>query len=62
MLVETLLVMGLIDELRLFIAPDILGGGTKLFKGSKVSQQFELQSSKAYESGLVELRLQKTAH
>ncbi|MEY4410107.1 MAG: hypothetical protein RLZ99_580 [Actinomycetota bacterium] len=62
MLVDTLLVMGLIDELRLFIAPDILGGGVKLFKGSKVSQQFELQSSKAYKSGLVELRLQKSAH
>ncbi len=61
MLVDTLLVMGLLDEMRLFIAPDLLGGGTKLFKGSKVSQQFELQSSKSYESGLVELRLQKSA-
>ena len=61
MLVDTLLVMGLIDELRLFIAPDILGGGVKLFKGSKVSQQFELLSSRSYESGLVELRLQKTS-
>ena len=59
MLVDTLLMMGLIDELRLFIAPDILGDGIKFFKGSKIKQQFELQSSSAYKTGLVELRLEK---
>jgi riboflavin biosynthesis pyrimidine reductase len=51
--------MGLIDELRLFIAPDILGSGTKFFKGSKIKQQFQLLSSKSYSTGLVELRLEK---
>lgn len=61
MLVDNLLVMGLIDELRLFIAPDLLGGGIKLFKGSKIKQQFELQSSKAYKTGLVEMRLKRIA-
>lgn len=60
MLVDTMLSMGLIDEMRLFIAPDILGAGTKLFKGSKVRQQFELASSRSYNSGLVEMRLEKS--
>ena len=59
MLVDTMLTMGLVDEMRLFIAPDILGSGTKLFKGSKITQQFELVSSKPYKSGLVELRLKR---
>jgi riboflavin biosynthesis pyrimidine reductase len=59
MLADTLLMMGLIDELRLFIAPDILGSGTKFFKGSKIKQQFQLLSSKSYSTGLVELRLEK---
>jgi dihydrofolate reductase len=59
MLVDTLLVMGLIDELRLFIAPDILGSGTRLFKGSSIKAQFKLASSRSYSSGLVEMRLEK---
>lgn len=59
MLVDTLMVMGLIDELRLFIAPDILGSGTRLFKGSSIKAQFKLASSRSYSSGLVEMRLEK---
>ena len=59
MLVDTMLSMGLIDEMRLFIAPDILGAGTKLFKGSKARQQFKLAASRCYNSGLVEMRLEK---
>jgi dihydrofolate reductase len=59
MLVDTMLTMDLVDEMRLFIAPDILGSGTKLFKGSKISQQFKLASSRSYSSGLVEMRLEK---
>ncbi|QKJ25570.1 dihydrofolate reductase [Aquiluna borgnonia] len=59
MLVDTLLVMGLIDELRLFIAPDILSSGIRLFKGSTVREQFNLIQSKSYASGLTELRLEK---
>ena len=62
MLVDTMLTMGLIDEMRLFIAPDILGSGTKLFKGSKVRQQFKLASSPSYRSGLVEMRLEKSTN
>ena len=59
MLVDTLMVMGLIDELRLFIAPDILGSGTRLFKGSSIKAQFKLASSRSFSSGLVEMRLEK---
>jgi dihydrofolate reductase len=62
MLVDTLMVMGLIDELRLFIAPDILGSGTRLFKGSRIKQQFKLASSRSYGSGLVEMRLEKLSN
>jgi dihydrofolate reductase len=59
MLLDTLLVMGLVDELRLFLAPDLLGGGTKFFKGSKIKSQFSLIQSRQYDSGLMEMRLEK---
>lgn len=59
MLLDTMMVMGLVDELRLFLAPDLLGGGTKLFKGSKIKVQFKLSDTKHYDSGLVEMRLEK---
>jgi dihydrofolate reductase len=55
-LVDGLLVMGLLDELRLFVAPDILGSGVRLFKGSKIRSALKLSSIKQFESGLVELR------
>ena len=55
-LVDGLLVMGLLDELRLFVTPDLLGSGTRLFKGSKIKSALKLSSTKRYESGLVELR------
>ncbi len=62
MLVDTMLSMGLIDEMRLFIAPDILGAGTRLFKGSKVKHKFKLAASRSYNSGLVEMRLEKSTN
>ena len=55
-LVDGLLVMGLLDELRLFVTPDLLGAGTRLFKGSKFKGSLKLNSTRQYESGLVELR------
>ena len=55
-LVDGLMVMGLLDELRLFVTPDILGGGVRLFKGSKIKSSLKLISTKQFESGLVELR------
>jgi dihydrofolate reductase len=50
------MVMGLLDELRLFVTPDILGSGVRLFKGSKIRSALKLSSTKQFESGLVELR------
>jgi dihydrofolate reductase len=55
-LVDGLMVMGLLDELRLFVTPDTLGGGVRLFKGSKIKSSLKLISTKQFESGLVELR------
>lgn len=55
-LVDGLMVMGLLDELRLFITPDILGSGTRLFKGSKIRSSLQLLFTRSFESGLVELR------
>lgn len=57
-LVDGLLTMGLLDELRLFIVPTLLTAGTKLFKGSAFRGNLELNSTKPYKSGLVELRYQ----
>jgi dihydrofolate reductase len=55
-LVDGLMVMGLLDELRLFVAPDILGSGVRLFKGSRIRSALKLSSTEQFESGLVELR------
>lgn len=55
-LVDGLMVMGLLDELRLFVTPDILGSGVRLFKGSKIKSELKLHSTKQFDSGLVELR------
>ena len=55
-LVDGLMVMGLLDELRLFVTPDILGSGVRLFKGSRIKSSLSLISTKQFESGLVELR------
>lgn len=57
-LVDGMLVMGLLDELRLFVTPDLLGGGVKLFKGSSIKGALELVSNQSYKTGLVELRYQ----
>ena len=59
MLLDTMMVMALVDELRLFIAPELIRGGVRLFKGSKISSAYEAIDSKVYDSGLVEIRLQK---
>jgi dihydrofolate reductase len=48
---------GLIDELRIFVQPIILGTGTKALLGKKsISRALELQSSKEWEAGIIELR------
>lgn len=45
----------LIDELQLFIYPVMLGKGTRFFQGGYHHQQWALQQSQAYESGIVRL-------
>ena len=48
---------GLIDELRIFIQPIILGAGTKaLIADSDAPRALEFQSSKEWEAGIMELR------
>ena len=60
MLVKSLIDENLIDEMRLFIAPDVLGGGVQLFLDGK-PQGFELEFSKRFSTGLVEMRYKKTS-
>jgi len=50
---------GLIDELRVFIQPIILGEGTKaLVFDQNISRALELEFSKEHPAGIVELRYQ----
>jgi riboflavin biosynthesis pyrimidine reductase len=59
MLLDTMMVMGLVDQLRLFIAPELIRSGTRLFKGSNIQSEFQATASKHYASGLVEIHLEK---
>lgn len=61
MLLDTLLVMDVVDELRLFVAPELIQSGVRLFKGSKIQSRFEVQSSIKYASGLVQIHLTKAS-
>jgi dihydrofolate reductase len=47
---------GLIDEIRLFVMPILLGDGINLFQNVNPRQQLMLLSSSTYNSGVVELR------
>jgi dihydrofolate reductase len=54
-IVNQLLTEKLIDELILSIVPIAVGNGKRLFKDGRPEQEFELVSSKYYNSGLVQL-------
>ena len=54
MLCQRFLELGLVDEIKLTIAPVLLGGGLRLF-GSLTETRWELKNVVAYKNGFVEL-------
>ena len=54
-LVSSLLTMGLIDELRIFVQPIVLGKGLQLFRNLNERHKLKLMSSKVFKSGVVKL-------
>jgi dihydrofolate reductase len=55
MLSQHFLELGLVDEIRLTVAPVLLGDGLRLFGGSLPEQTWELKNVVAYKNGFVEL-------
>ena len=54
-LCESFLRLGLVDEIRLMIAPILLGDGLRLFGNSGFEQRWHLKDVVAYKNGFVEL-------
>lgn len=55
MLGQRFLELGLVDEIRLTIAPVLLGDGLRLFAGSLTERRWNLKNAVAYKNGFVEL-------
>jgi dihydrofolate reductase len=55
MLCQRFLELGLVDEIRLTIAPVLLGEGLRLFSGSRTKEKWNLKNVVAYKNGFVEL-------
>jgi dihydrofolate reductase len=55
MLCQRFLELGLVDEIRLTIAPVLLGEGLRLFGGSLTDERWNLKNVVAYKNGFVEL-------
>jgi dihydrofolate reductase len=55
MLSQRFLELGLVDEIRLTIAPVLLGDGLRLFGGSLAEERWDLKNVVAYKNGFVEL-------
>ena len=55
MLCQRFLELGLVDEIRLTIAPVLLGDGLRLFGGFLTEQRWDLKNVVAYKNGFVEL-------
>jgi len=56
MLCQRFLALGLVDEIRLTIAPVLLGEGLRLFGDSLAEERWNLKDAVAYRNGFVELR------
>jgi dihydrofolate reductase len=54
-LCQRFLSLGLVDEIRLTIAPALLGEGLRLFGGSPAEEKWNLKNVVAYKNGFVEL-------
>jgi dihydrofolate reductase len=55
MLCQSFLRLGLVDEIRLSIAPILLGDGLPLFGNSSTEKRWHLKDVVAYKTGIVEL-------
>ena len=55
MVCRRFLELGLVDEIKLTIAPVLLGGGLRLFGDSTTEQRWNLKDVVAYKNGFVEL-------
>ncbi len=55
MLCQRFLSLGLVDEIRLTLAPVLLGDGLRLFAGALPEERWNLKNVVAYRNGFVEL-------
>jgi dihydrofolate reductase len=55
MLCQSFLRLGLVDEIRLIVAPVLLGDGLRLFAGSNAETRWHLKDTVAYKTGFVGL-------
>lgn len=60
-LLRSLLAAGLVDQLRLFVHPLILGSGARLFDGIEGQVALDLASFDAYDNGVVSLTYREGA-
>jgi dihydrofolate reductase len=60
MLCQRFLELGLVDEIKLTIAPVLLGEGLRLFGGALAEERWNLKNVVAYKNGFVELSYSAT--
>ena len=58
-IINELLKNDLIDEFVISVVPVLVGNGTRLFKDNRPEQMLELVSTKAFDTGLVQLRYKR---